>query len=249
MRRAATYAAVIALTLLAWWALTATRAVAPIIVPPVGAVVSALRIQLADPATWADAMGLTTARTAAGFLIATLAAVPLGIGLGRSSLLTRAYEPLLATVAAVPLVILYPVLAATLGIGTSSKMVLGGVYAFFPVAIAATRAVGQVDPNLVTAMRSMGSRGLHLVRTVIVPSALPGIVAGLRVGLGLALVTVIAGEFIAGSSGVGYQLAASSQGYQSADLFAWVVLAVALTVAVNAAFTIFSSLLERILRR
>jgi ABC-type nitrate/sulfonate/bicarbonate transport system permease component len=249
VRRAGVYAAVLAAVLLAWWALTASGSVAPIIVPPIGDVGSALRVQLADPGTWAMAMGVTAARTAAAFLIAALAGVPLGVGLGRRRRLARAYEPLLGTVAAVPLVVLYPVLAATLGIGSASKVVLGGLCAFFPIAIAATRAVAQVDPALVTAMRAMGARPARLLRTVTFPAALPGIVAGLRLGIGLALVTVIAAEFIDGSSGVGYQLAAAGQGYRSADLFGWVVLAVALTVTVNAVFTFLTSALERTVRR
>jgi NitT/TauT family transport system permease protein len=249
MRRAGTYVAVLACTILAWWVLTATHAVIPLILPPLPAVGSALWVQLADPGIWAGAMGVTVARAAAGFAVAALVAVPLGVVVGRSPLLRRTYEPLLATLTAVPLVILYPVFAATLGSGTYSKVVLGALYAFFPIAIAAIRAVGQVDPRLVTALRSMGSRGAQLIRIVVVPSALPGIVTGLRVGLGLALVTVIAAEFIAGSAGVGYQLAATSQGYHTADLFAWVVLAVGLTIAVNATFTVLASLLERTFRR
>ena len=60
---------------------------------------------------------------------------------------------------------------------------------------------------------------------------------------------MIAAEFIAGADGVGYQLAASSQGYRSADLFAWVVLAVALTIVVNTVFTLLATTLERTLRR
>ncbi|GAA2645030.1 ABC transporter permease [Paractinoplanes durhamensis] len=242
--RALVYLAVAATTLLTWWLLTVTGTVAPLILPPINEVVTALRQQ--DPVV---PMAITTARAAYGFALATLLAVPIGVVLGRDQLLNRAYEPLLATVAAVPLVVLYPVLAATLGLGTSSKVVLGGLYAFFPIAIATTRAVQQIDPELVTAMRSMGARGADLTRTVVIPSALPGIVSGLRVGLGLALVTVVAGEFIAGDEGVGYQLAASSQGYQSAALFAWVVLAIALTIVVNTVFTAMATTLERTLRR
>ncbi|MEU4242668.1 ABC transporter permease subunit [Actinoplanes sp. NPDC026619] len=247
MRRATSYLVVVAGTLLAWWLLTARQAVAPLILPPIGEVGSAL--SAVDPGTWAAAMAVTTARAFAGFALAALAAVPLGVLLGRRRKLREAYEPLLATTAAVPLVILYPVLAATLGLGTSSKVVLGGLYAFFPIAIATIRAVQQIDPALVAAMQSMGATGARVIRAVVVPSALPGILSGLRIGLGLALVTVIAAEFIAGADGVGYQLAASSQGYRSADLFAWVVLAVALTIVVNTVFTLFATTLERTLRR
>ncbi|GIF26661.1 ABC-type nitrate/sulfonate/bicarbonate transport system permease component [Actinoplanes tereljensis] len=245
--KAAAYATVTLVTLLAWWLLTATGVTNPLILPPLGDVVAALRQQ--DPATWAAAMAVTTVRATAGFAAATVLAVPVGVLVGRNATLSHAYEPLLATLTAVPLVVLYPVLAATLGLGTSSKVALGGLYAFFPIAIATIRAVGQTDPVLVTAMRSMGATHGRVIRAVVVPSALPGIVAGLRIGFGLALVTVIAGEFIAGDDGVGYQLAASSQGYQSADLFAWVVLAVVLTIAVNTVFTFLATTLERTLRR
>ncbi|GIM89771.1 ABC transporter permease [Paractinoplanes toevensis] len=245
--KAAAYATVTAVTLLAWWLLTATGATNPLILPPLDEVAAAVKAQ--DPATWVAAMAVTTVRATIGFAVATVLAVPLGVLIGRSETLNRAYEPLLATIAAVPLVVLYPVLAATLGLGTASKVALGGLYAFFPIAIATIRAVRQTDPGLLTAMRSMGASRARLISAVVVPSALPGIVAGLRVGFGLALVTVIAGEFIAGDDGVGYQLAASSQGYQSADLFAWVVLAVALTIVVNTVFTFLATTLERTLRR
>jgi len=249
MRRLIAYAIVVLLLILPWWALTAGGKVAPLTLPPPGAVGGALRELLGDAGDWLPSVGVTLGRTLLGFGLAVLVAVPLGVVLGRARLLDRAYEPLLGTLAAVPLVVLYPVLAATLGIGSASKVTLGGLYAFFPIAIAATRAVAQTDPGLLTAMRSMGAGSVRLARTVIVPSALPGIVTGLRVGLGLALVTVIAAEFIAGDDGVGYRLAAAGQGYQSAGLFAWVALAVVLTISVNAAFTVFASLLERSVRR
>jgi ABC-type nitrate/sulfonate/bicarbonate transport system permease component len=249
VRRAVAYLVVILTVLLPWWALTASGAVAPLTLPTPAAVVEALRAVLDDTGTWLPAVGVTLGRTAAGFGIAALLALPLGVLLGRRRLLGLAYEPLLATLAAVPLVVLYPVLAAGLGLGAASKVLLGGLYAFFPIAIATTRSVAQTDPGLLAALRSMGAGSGRLARTVIVPSALPGIVTGLRAGLGLALVTVIAAEFIAGDAGVGYALAAAGQGYRSADLFAWVALTVVLTVVVNAAFTLFASLMERVLRR
>jgi NitT/TauT family transport system permease protein len=245
VRRAVTYAVVMVGVLGFWWLLTVTGSVPPLSLPPPADVVEALPQQTG----WLPAIGGTAARAAVGFGLAALAGVPLGVLLGRSRLLGLAYEPLLGTLAAVPLIVLYPVLASTLGIGTESKIVLGGLYAFFPIAIATTRSVAQTDPGLLAAMRSMGAGRARLARSVVVPSALPGIVSGLRAGLGLALVTVIAAEFIAGDSGVGYRLAAAGQGYRSADLFAWVVLALALTIVVNAAFTLFASLLERSVRR
>lgn len=249
MRRAVSYVVVVGAVLLVWWVLTLTHSVAPLLLPPPADVGSALRDQIGDVATWFSAAGTTVARTTYGFLIATALAVPIGIVLGRNRLLHDAYEPLLVTIAAIPLVVLYPVLAATLGIGTSSKVVLGSLYSFFPIAVTTVRSVRQVDPGLVTAMRSMGASRARLIRDVVVPSALPGIVAGLRVGLGLGLVTVIAAEFIAGDEGIGYELAAASQGYDSGRLFAWVVLAVLVTIAVTSVFTVLTSLLERTLRR
>ncbi len=244
-RRAVVYVGIVAVVGLVWVVLTATSAVAPIILPAPGGVLRSLARMAADPPAVLGPVWRTFEETAAAFGVATAVAIPLGTVIGASPLLHRAFEPVLATLAVLPLVILYPVLAASMGLGMPSKIALGAVYAFFPVVISTCRAASQVDAGLVAAARSMGAGRLAVAEHVVLPAIASRIAPGLRVGLGLALVTVIAGEFIAGLGGVGYQLAAASQRLDSPTLFAWVVVAIALTVVVNVAFGFPTAVLEK----
>jgi ABC-type nitrate/sulfonate/bicarbonate transport system permease component len=164
----------------------------------------------------------TLSEVVLAFAIAAVVGVSLGVVIARERLLTQAYEPLLGNLSAVPLVLLYPLLVGLFGLGAGSKVVLGALYAFFPIVIASIRAGQDVDRALETAARAMGARTWQLLQVVALPAMVPGIVAGLRVGLGLATVTVVAGEFIASTSGLGYHLAQTSQELNTPELFAWI---------------------------
>jgi ABC-type nitrate/sulfonate/bicarbonate transport system permease component len=244
-RRPLTYLAVIAFVLALWEILTISGSVKPIILASPADVWSSLDDLLRQPARVLEPVAVTLGETGAAFGIGAVVAIVVGLLVGSSPLLYRAYEPLLTTANAVPLVVLYPLLAAILGIGGSSKIVLGALYAFFPVAIATARAAAHVDPQLLAAARAMGASTVELRRGVVLPAITAPIVASLRVGLALALVTVIAAEFIAGADGVGYELGAASQGLDTPALFAWVVIACALTVAINIVFSLVTNVVEK----
>ena len=156
-RRVLVYAGTVAAVLAVWALLAGTGAVAPLLLPPIGDVWQALSDLAAEPSKLLEPVGTTLEETAVAFGIATAIALPAGVLVGSSRLLRRAYEPVLTGLNALPLVILYPVLAATLGVGSQSKIALGTLYAFFPIAIAAARATAGVDGRLITAARTMGA--------------------------------------------------------------------------------------------
>ena len=244
-RRVLVYAGTVAAVLAVWWALAATGTVAPLLLPTVGSVWQVLADLAGEPSRLAEPVGTTLRETGIAFGIAAVVALPLGMLVGSSRLLRRAYEPVLTSLNALPLVILYPVLAATLGVGGGSKIALGGLYAFFPIAIAATRATANVDDRLIVAARTMGAGRGQWLRGVVLPAVLGPVLAAMRVSLGLALVTVIAAEFIAGAAGIGYQLGTTSQGLDSPGLFAWIVIACLVTVAVNLLFSVTTLVLQK----
>jgi ABC-type nitrate/sulfonate/bicarbonate transport system permease component len=248
-RRPSTYIAVILLILIAWELLTVTGAVKPILLASPADVWARLLFLGRTPLAVVKPVGVTLGEAGVAFVAAALIAMPVGIAIGSSALLRRAYVPLLTTANALPLVILYPVLAATLGVGSNSKIALGALYAFFPVAIATAQAAAHVDRRLITAAEVMGATRAQVTRTVVLPAIVAPIVAGLRVSLALTIVTIIAAEFISGADGVGYQLAASSQGLDTPTLFAWVVIACVLTVLVNVVFTITTNALLKGIKR
>ncbi|MFI0350066.1 ABC transporter permease [Actinomadura sp. 9N407] len=248
-RRVLVYAGTVSAVLAAWWILAATGAVAPLLLPSIGSVWQVLAALAGEPSRLVEPIGTTLRETGAAFAIAALLALPIGVLTGSSRLLRRAYEPFLTSLNALPLVILYPVLAATLGVGSQSKIVLGTLYAFFPIAIAAVRATANVDARLIVAARTMGATRGQWLRAVVLPAVLGPVLAAMRVSLGLALVTVIAAEFIAGAAGIGYQLGTTSQGLDSPGLFAWIVIACLVTVAVNLLFSATTHLLQKGVQR
>jgi ABC-type nitrate/sulfonate/bicarbonate transport system permease component len=249
MRRPLTYGVTVAAVLAVWELLAATGAVAPLLLPPPAGVWRALAQLAATPSRVLTPVATTLRETATAFGIATLIALPLGLAIGSSRVLRRAYEPVLTSVNALPLVVLYPVLAATLGVGSPSKIVLGVLYGFFPMVIATMRATANVDGRLVTAARTMGATRLQRIRSVTFPAILGSVLAAMRVSLGLALVTVIAAEFISGAAGIGYQLGVTSQSLDGPGLFAWIVIACLVVIVVNLVFTAATAVLQKGLHR
>jgi ABC-type nitrate/sulfonate/bicarbonate transport system permease component len=239
------YVGTVAGVVLVWFGLSASGAVQPLLLASPADTWRALTVVMSAPDGIWPAVGTTVRETLTAFVIAAALALPVGVLVGSLSILRRAYEPIFTSLSIVPLVVLYPVLAATLGVGSGSKIALGGLYAFFPMVIATVRAAGNVDHRLLTAASAMGASRVQSLTRVVVPLILPPLLASMRVALGLALVTVIAGEFISGSDGVGFELGNASQLLDTPTLFAWVVVACLLTVVVNLGFTLFSNLARK----
>lgn len=248
-RRPAVYAAVVAVVVALWFALTLPGMVKPLLLASPSRVFLKLGILLEKPLDILMPIGVTLAETAVAVVCATVLGIILGIVVGRSRLLLAAYEPLVTGLNALPLVILYPILAATLGVGPVSKIALGALYAFFPIVIATMRAVSRVDRGLVLAAQTMGAGLLSITRSVLLPAITSPVIAGLRVAVALALVTIIAAEFISGAAGLGYQLAAASQGLDTPALFAWVLIVIVVTVVVNVFFALITTIIKKGIER
>jgi len=245
VRRVGVYVFTVAGVSAVWALLTSPGRVQPLLLASPADTLTALKQVLGNGTTILEPVVDTLIETAAAFGIAAVLALPLGVVAGSVTVLRKAYEPVLTGLSALPLVVLYPVLAATLGIGSGSKIALGALYAFFPVAIATIRATASVDPRLTAAARAMGAGRVQQLRSVVLPDVLSPVLASLRVGLGLALVTVIAGEFISGAQGLGYELGRSSQMLDTPTLFAWILIACALTALVNVVFSLSSIIVRK----
>lgn len=243
--RLVVYGAVLLTVLVVWVLLTSTGAVKPILLASPGDTWGSLLSLAQEPTDLVQAVKTTLAETFVAFLIAVLLAVPLGVLVGSSALLFRAHEPVLTTMSALPLVILYPAIAAIVGIGSSSKVVIGCLYAFFPMAIASLRAAATLDRRLIEAGRVMGATRRQMLSQILLPGVASPVIGSMRVAIGLSLVTIIAGEFISGSEGVGYQLGVASQGLDTPALFAWVTVACVVTVTVNGIFSVVTNTVQK----
>jgi NitT/TauT family transport system permease protein/taurine transport system permease protein len=142
--------------------------------------------------------------------------------------------PMVSSLYAVPLVILYPVFTVWLGIGSESKIAFASIYGFLPTMLATAAGIQTIDPQLLLAARSMGATLRQRVTRVIIPAAIPTVLSGLRVGGALVIVGVVVSEMLISSAGIGYLISRYRTILESAHVFAGVLLVLALAVAFNA---------------
>ena len=186
--------------------------------PPPSAIAATFVRLIAAGVLWKEAL-VTLARLAAAFLLAAGPAVALGLAMGLWRPVRNALEPY---VAALPLAQgrAPSALLILLGVGEAAFVVTGAITAFFQIALSTAGGVQSLDPRLIEVGRNYGARGLGLFRKVILPGALPAIFTGLRLGLGLALITVIVVEFVTAKSGLGHLVFRSWQMLLTAEMFA-----------------------------
>lgn len=138
-----------------------------------------------------------------GFAIGASLALVVGVLLARSRLAERLLSPYLVAAQATPILALAPLIALWFGTGLVSKLVICTLIVFFPVAVATMVGIRSVDPRLLEMARSFRATGWQVVARVEVPAALPAILGGMRVGITLAVIGAIVGEWAGGESGLG----------------------------------------------
>jgi len=143
-------------------------------------------------------------RIAQGFGLAALAALGLGLLVGICVPLRLMTEPVIEFVRPIPPLAFLPMFLVWFGLGEASKIAFIGYTTFFPMFVAIAASVLRVDVVLLRAAASLGASRADLVRRVMLPAALPGIVVALRVGVGLALFVIVGAEFMGADAGLGH---------------------------------------------
>ena len=150
-----------------------------------------------------SAMIQSLGRVFAGFLLALAVAVPLGLLMGTIRGVERNLDPLVESFRPVAAIALLPMAILWFGTGTPAAVMLVAYAAFFPILINTISGAKQVDQRLVLAASTMGLRKGTILRTVIVPGAMPQIAVGLRIGLGVAWTAIVAAELAVGAKSGG----------------------------------------------
>jgi len=144
----------------------------------------------------------TMVEIAIGFIVGTVLALIAGYGLARSDLFARLASPYLVAAQAVPILVLAPLLVVWFGSGLLSKAVICSLIVFFPVAIATMVGIRSIDPRLLELGRSLRATRRQILTTLEIPAALPNIFGGLRVGVTLAVVGAVVGEWAGANTGL-----------------------------------------------
>jgi NitT/TauT family transport system permease protein len=154
-----------------------------------------------------------------GFALAVAVGITLGLLMGGIRAVREYLDPVINGLYATPVIALAPLFILWFGIGINSKIAVVFILAVLPIVINTETGIRTVDPHLIeTAYAFSATRG-QIFRKVLLPGALPLVVAGLRLGIGRGLLGVVAGELFAAQSGLGYLIFASSQQFDPAGVF------------------------------
>ncbi len=189
------------LFVLVWKAIVVLTGLPPFILPAPETVGQRFVEAWLDGTFWPHFL-TTMVEIAIGFVVGTVLALIAGYGLARSDLFARLASPYLVAAQAVPILVLAPLLVVWFGSGLLSKAVICSLIVFFPVAIATMVGIRSVDPRLLELGRSLRATRRQILTTLEIPAALPNIFGGLRVGVTLAVVGAVVGEWAGANAGL-----------------------------------------------
>ena len=219
----------------AWDALVRLRGIAPIYLPAPSSVFVYLSRMIAD-GSMPYHLGITLLRIFVGFGLAAVFGIALGVLMGMSRTIARVADVWIAALYPLPKISLIPLLIIWVGTGEAYKIVISAVSAFFPIVISTYSGIRQTDRGLIKAAKDLGANARQIQLKVVIPGAIPSIFAGLHLGMGIAIILVVAAEMIGGSSqgGMGWLLISSGQVMETEKVFAsLIVLAVVGAVVIK----------------
>ncbi|WP_350316200.1 taurine ABC transporter permease TauC [Pectobacterium aroidearum] len=200
--------------LLIWWLVTWLELVEPLFLPAPHAVLQRLwqliTVGYMDATLWHHLFA-SLQRIGLALLAALATAIPLGIAIGRSRVFRGVFDPLIEFYRPIPPLAYLPLIVIWFGIGEFSKILLIYLAILAPIVIATADGVRNTDPARILAAQTLGATPLQLIRYVIFPSALPDILVGIRIGLGVGWSTLVAAELVAATQGLGFMVQAASQ--------------------------------------
>ncbi len=205
----------VAVLLLLWWGVTALGLIAPLFLPPPQQVLHKLLV-IAGPQGFMDAtlwqhLGASLTRMLVALFFAALIGIPVGIAMGLSPALRGLLDPLIELYRPVPPLAYLPLMVIWFGIGETSKILLIYLAIFAPVTLSTLAGVKNTQQVRIRAAQALGATRGQLLRFVILPGALPEILTGLRIGLGVGWSTLVAAELIAATRGLGFMVQSAGE--------------------------------------
>jgi ABC-type nitrate/sulfonate/bicarbonate transport system permease component len=217
---------------LAWWFVTTTGRISPLLLPNF---ISVMRDfwQIVSTGVFWPAMRVTLYEVVVAFALAAIAGCTVGYFVSRSRYTVKVFNPLFTSLYSIPTVLLFPLYVLFFGLGPDSKIAIGFTIAFFPVVLSTIAGFDNVEAAYVTAARSMGAKQFQMFWNVMLPAALPVVLTGLRVGLIISMLSIIGTETIASLSGLGHSIVSYGDDMETSKMFAYMLLVVILAILFN----------------
>jgi NitT/TauT family transport system permease protein len=222
---------ILVLILVAWEVVPRTGLLPELFLPSLS---KTLTVLVQNWEEYGHALMVTLYEVALAMLIACGAGILVGALVGGLAALRQLMLPVFSSLYAVPIVILYPIFTAWLGVGSESKIAFAGVYGFFPVMLSTAAGIQTIDQNFLVAARSMGASLPQQITRVVIPASIPTVLAGLRLGGALAIIGVVVSEMLTAAAGIGYLVSKYRTVLDSPRVFAAILMILVLSVLFDA---------------
>lgn len=203
------------------------------VVPPLERVATALLRLLASDLLYSN-LAVTAGEIAVAIAIGGLSGLFLGILIGSHRLLTDAFEPFIHYLGPTPKIIFFPVMIMLFGVGPGSKIAMGAVSAFFPVALSAAAGMRQINPVYGRVGRSFGASPWQMAVKVFLPAMRAPILNGLRLGFGIAVIGTLLAETKLSNKGLGYLIIQAYAQFDMPRMYSILIVVFGLAAGVNA---------------
>jgi ABC-type nitrate/sulfonate/bicarbonate transport system permease component len=226
-------AGIVAAVLIAWQAIAASGLLYRDVVPSLPELARALLRLAVDPVFYSN-LAVTLGETALALAIGGLSGFAVGLLLGASRFLASAYEPFVYYLGPTPKIIFFPVMIMWFGVGAGSKVAMGALSCFFPIAISVAAGMREVDAVLIRVGRSFRATPLQLLTTIYLPAMRRPIVNGVRLGLGVAIIGTLLAEIKLSNRGLGYLVIQTYTTFNMPRMYALLIAVFVLAIGANA---------------
>ncbi|MEV0687340.1 ABC transporter permease [Nocardia sp. NPDC050378] len=213
--------ALVAVLVVAWWAVTRFELVEPYILPSPA---DTWRTTVDNSAYLLENTWVTTYETVVGFIIAALIGEAVALVMIYSRGVERTMYPLILFAQVIPKIAIAPLFIVWLGFGTSPKILVAVLMAFFPIVISGMAGLRSVDPEILELTSTMGASNWKTFVKVRFPASLPQLMSGLKIAATLAVTGAVVGEFVGANEGLGYVILQANGNIDTAMLFAALII-------------------------
>jgi len=203
------------------------------VVPTLPAIGAALYKTLSDPGFYLH-LATTAYEIAIALLIGGLSGIAVGIVLGASKLMARAYEALLYYLGPTPKIIFFPVMIMWFGVGAGSKIAMGAVSCFFPIALNVAAGMREIDPVLIRVGKSFRANPWQMVTKIYLPAMRYPVMNGLRIGLGVALIGTLLAETKLSNRGIGFLVIQAYSLFNMPQMYSLLIVLFVVSIGANA---------------
>ena len=224
---------IIVAVLASWELVAASGLLYRDVVPSLAAIAVALYKTLSDP-TFYFHLATTGYEIGIALLIGGLSGLAIGMVLGASKLMARAYEAYLYYLGPTPKIIFFPVMIMWFGVGAGSKIAMGAVSCFFPIALNVAAGMREIDPVLIRVGNSFRANTWQMVTKIYLPAMRYPVINGLRIGLGVALIGTLLAETKLSNRGIGFLVIQAYSLFNMPQMYSLLIVLFVVSIGLNA---------------